>query len=127
MLSAEYTKAFIVGSSWPVFITFFNAVSRFVDTNTINIDYVKYSKLAPFLLGLLNVCGLWISRKFHLSCGARFVLTGIIGATVVSLFITKNKIYNYNTKAQWREHYVNLYVLYFITFVVVIGGIESIL
>jgi hypothetical protein len=118
----KYIKSFVVGSSWPVFILFFLIVSSY--GNKINVSYPLYSFGAPLFLGLLNMFGLYISNQCGLTKSQRFLITGTIGALVVSIVITLFKIYNY-TRDQFIEHYLKLFIFYIFMFGFVVNAIES--
>lgn len=122
---AKAIQAFIIGSSWPIFIWYFVPVSTYGELA--NFDYKSYTFVAPIFLGLLNMIGLLVSKQFGWSKFTRFVLTALMGATFIGIYITLNKIYNYNTQAEWISHYQGLLLIYFFVFVIVAWTLEKIL
>jgi len=119
----EYLKAFIIGSSLPVFIWYFYVVSNY--SNTIRtFSYENYTFIAPLFLGILNVFGLFISQKYNLNRFTRFILTGLIGATLVSIFITAFKVYNFPDIGRWIKQYIGLYITYLIIYGLVVNLID---
>lgn len=121
-MSGEYIKAFVIGSSWPIFVLYFYAVANYDDIR--NYSFKDYVLIAPLFLGLLNVFGLFLSHKYNLSRNQRFLLTGLIGATCVALFITFTHAYNFETKKRWIEQYISLYILYIFVFVIIVNNID---
>lgn len=122
-MSAEYIKAFIIGSSWPAFVSYFYAVSHY-DKTIRNYSFKEYVIVAPLFLGLLNMFGLFISKEYNLSRDCRFLLTGLIGATIISILITVTQAYNFKTKKRWIEQYISLFLVYTVTFFVIINSID---
>ena len=118
-MNHEYFKSFVIGSSWFVFIWFFLVVSRY--NHLANYDYKVYTFIAPLFLGLLNVFGFFISQKFKLTNNQRFIITGLIGATIVSIFITLFRLYNFDNPMRWFQQYLGLYLTYLIIFAVVVN------
>ena len=110
----EYLRAFIIGSSYPVFFLYFLAVSRF-KREYFNFDYTRYTFIAPPVLGLMNVVSLYIAKWFHISKELRFFLMSLLAPTIVLSVVVFLKIYNYN-KQQWFSHIIKLYLLYFVVF-----------
>src|SRR5205823_3048293 len=109
MMDTDYIKAFIIGSSFPVFVLYFYQVSKYDEIA--NYPYKNYTFIAPVFLGLLNAFGLYISKEFNLSRIYRFLLTAIIGALLVSIIITIIKAYKFDTKEQWIEQYIGLFIM----------------
>lgn len=118
----DYLKSFIIGSSWIVFIFFFVPVSQFGDIK--NFDYKRYTFIAPLFLGLLNTFGLFLQKNYNLNDFKRFLYTGLIGAILVSIVITLFKAYNFSTTERWIRQYINLQLIYFFTFSIVIRTLE---
>ena len=78
MSTKDYLLSFIVGSSFPASILFFNAVTNYKKKGLTNIKYYKYIMRAPVFLGILNMSGLYLSQKNNLSTRMRFLLTSIM-------------------------------------------------
>ena len=110
----EYLRAFVIGSSFFVFIPYFIAVSQF-DPKKFNFSYVHYTLLAPIGLGLANVLSLIISNIFTLTKKMRFLVISLLAPTIVTISVVMFKIYNY-TISEWISHICKLYLLYFIMF-----------
>jgi magnesium-transporting ATPase (P-type) len=121
-MSAEYIKAFVIGSSWLVFVLFFYAVEQLSDVRTYS--FKNYAFEAPLFLGLLNVFGLFISKQFDLSRTTRFLLTGIIGAIIIAITITVTDAYNFKTNQRWLEQYFLIFLWYIFAFFVVVNTID---
>jgi len=119
----EYIRAFVIGSSFLVFLPYFFAVSRF-NSKDFNFSYVPYTFLAPISLGLMNVFSLFIANKLHLSKENRFVLISLLAPTLVLFTIVFFKIYNY-TRQEWIHHTVNLYIMYFYVWNFVVYNLDK--
>jgi hypothetical protein len=111
----QYLRAFIIGSSFFVFIPYFVAVRSF-DKKLLNYSYENYTLYAPIGLGLYNVVSLYIANKFNLTKRNRFLLISILAPTLVAIGIYTRKAYNYNTIQEWFNHIWKLYLLYFVVF-----------
>ena len=110
----KYLRAFVIGSSFLVFLPFFYSVYGFKKEN-FNFSYDVYTFLAPPVLGLMNVVSLLLANKFNISKKERFLLASLIAPTIVLMTIITFNIYNYSLK-EWISHVVQLYLLYFIIF-----------
>lgn len=119
----EYLRAFVIGSSFLVFIPFFYAVSNF-DRKKINFDYIPYTFLAPFALGVMNVASLIISNYFGFTKNMRFLFMSIFAPTCVLITVYYFGIYNY-TIEEWINHIWKLYLLYFIVFNIVVRLLDK--
>ena len=111
----EYLRAFVIGSSFLVFLPFFNAVSHF-KKELFNYDYTSYTFTAPLILGVMNMFSLLLAKLFNLSKRIRFLVISLLAPTVVLIYVYFWKVYNYTTKEQWFEHIWKLYLIYFIAF-----------
>lgn len=120
---AEYFKSFLIGSSWPVFIYFFYVVSQYPST-TKTFSYEYYTFIAPIFLGLLNMFGLFLSKQYDFTRTQRFLITAIIGATLVSITITLFKVYNFPTVGRWIHKYITLYLTYIFIFGFVVNLLD---
>ena len=114
-MTNQYLRAFIIGSSFFVFIPYFLAVRSF-DKKLLNYSYENYTLYAPVGLGLYNVLSLYIANKFNLTKRNRFLLISLLAPTLVAIGIYTRKAYNYNTIQQWFNHIWKLYLLYFVVF-----------
>jgi len=113
-MTNEYLRAFVIGSSFLVFLPFFYSVYNF-EKEQFNFSYDIYTFLAPPTLGLMNVISLLLANKFNISKRVRFLLTSLIAPTIVLITIVTFNIYNYSLK-EWVSHVLQLYLLYFIIF-----------
>ena len=120
----EYLKAFIIGSSWPVFISFFYTVSKYPTTMK-KFSYDHYTFVAPLFLGFLNAFGLFLAKRYNWTRMQRFLITSIIGATWVALIITLFKVYNFSTINRWIWQYFSLYVAYLFIFGIIVNFLDS--
>jgi len=111
----QYLRAFVIGSSFFVFIPYFIAVKSF-DKKLVNYTYENYTLYAPIGLGLYNVLSLYIANKFSLTKRNRFLLISILAPTLVALTVYFLKAYNYSTVHQWFNHIWKLYLMYFVIF-----------
>jgi hypothetical protein len=111
----QYLRAFVIGSSFFVFIPYFIAVKSF-DKKLVNYSYENYTLYAPIGLGLYNVLSLYIANKLNLTKRNRFFLISLLAPTLVVLTVYFLKAYNYTTIQQWFNHIWKLYLLYFIVF-----------
>ena len=111
----QYLRAFVIGSSFFVFIPYFIAVKSF-DKKLVNYSYENYTLYAPIGLGLYNVLSLYIANQINLTKRNRFFLISLLAPTLVVLTVYFLKAYNYTTIQQWFNHIWKLYLLYFIVF-----------
>jgi hypothetical protein len=114
-MSKQYLRAFVIGSSFFVFIPYFIAVKSF-DKKLVNYSYENYTLYAPIGLGLYNVLSLYIANQVNLTKRNRFFLISLLAPTLVVLTVYFLKAYNYTTIQQWFNHIWKLYLLYFIVF-----------
>jgi hypothetical protein len=122
-MTNEYLRAFVIGSSFLVFLPFFYSVYNF-KKEKFNFSYDIYTFLAPPALGIMNVISLLIANKFNISKKNRFLLTSFIAPTLVLLTVVFLNIYNY-TFEEWVSHTVQLYLLYFIVVNVIIYNLDK--
>jgi len=119
----EYLRAFVIGSSFPVFVPFFYSVSRF-EKEKFNFNYEAYTFLAPPSLGFMNVVSLFLANQLNINKNLRFLLTSLIAPTLVLFTVIFFNIYNY-TFEDWVSHIVQLYLLYFIVVNVIIYNLDK--
>jgi len=115
-MTNQYLRAFVIGSSFFVFIPYFLAVKYLSDQKFTNFSYENYTLYAPIALGLYNVFSLYIVNKMKISKKYSLLLISIIAPTVVAIGIYTRKAYNYTTLTQWFNHIWKLYLVYFIVF-----------
>ena len=114
-MSNQYLRAFVIGSSFFVFIPYFIAVRYLSEQKLINYSYENYTLYAPIGLGLYNILSLYIANKFNLTKRNRFLFISLLAPTLVALGVYTRKAYNY-TSIQWFNHIWKLYLLYFVVF-----------
>lgn len=119
----DLVKAFVIGSSWPAFILYFYGVSEF-PANIKNYSYTNYTMVAPVALGIFNVMGYIVAKKFKLNRSERFILTGFSGAIGVGIFITITNSYNFSSKKEQINYYIKLLIIYIFVFGVIINGLD---
>ena len=122
-MSNEYLRAFVIGSSFFVFLPYFFLVSRF-NTKDFNFTYVPYTFLAPVALGLMNMLSLFIASRFNLTKKNRYLLISILAPSMVTFTILFFKLYNYPIE-RWIRHIVKLYLLYFFVWNVVVYNLDK--
>ena len=108
----EYIRAFVIGSSFFVFLPFFYVVSHF-NKKKISFTYKFYSFLAPFALGMMNVISLVIMKKLNLTTGQRFLFMSIFASTCVLGVVLLLKTYNFSSKNEFINYVIGLYLMYF--------------
>lgn len=111
----QYLRAFVIGSSFFVFIPYFLGVRYLSEQKLSNYSYENYTLYAPIGLGLYNVISLYIANKFNLTKRNSLFLLSILAPTLVAIGVYTRKSYNY-TANQWFAHIWMLYLLYFLVF-----------
>ena len=115
-MNNQYLRAFVIGSSFFVFIPYFWIASS-LDKKNLNYSYKFYSFLAPIALGLFNVLSLYLAKIFKFSKKLRFFTISLIAPTLVGLFVYLFNLYNnLNNFSNWFNYLLKLYLLYFIVF-----------
>lgn len=120
----EYLRAFIIGSSFPVFALYFIAVSNY-DESITNYTYKNYTIIAPLFLGTINMVGLYLSNVYSLTKFQRFILTALLGASIVATTITVLKLYNFESQQRWYKQYFYLFMTYIFVFTIIVKIIDS--
>ena len=115
-MANQYLRAFVIGSSFFVFIPYFLAVKYLSDQHFINYSYENYTLYAPIGLGLYNVFSLYIANKMNITKKYSLLLISIIAPTLVAIGTYTLKAYNYTSINQWFNHIWKLYLVYFIVF-----------
>lgn len=122
-MTNEYLRAFVIGSSFLVFIPYFYVVYNFKKKH-FNFNYEKYTFLAPPALGVMNVISFFIAKQFELSKQLQYLLTSLIAPTIVLMVVIYFKVYNY-TQHEWKLHIIKLYLLYMFVFNVVVYNLDK--
>jgi hypothetical protein len=112
----QYLRAFVIGSSFFVFIPYFLAVKFLSEQKFTNYSYENYTLYAPIVLGLYNVFSLYIVNKMKITKKYSLFLISIIAPTLVAIGTYLFKAYNYTSGNQWFNHIWKLYLVYFIVF-----------
>ena len=115
-MTNQYLRAFVIGSSFFVFIPYFLALKYLSEQKFTNYSYDNYTLYAPIGLGLYNVVSLYIANKMNLTKRNAYFLISIIAPTLVAIGVYTYKAYNYTTINQWFNHIWKLYLIYFIVF-----------
>lgn len=118
----SYLKSFIIGSSYPIFVSFYYAVQNSQPKKTYS--YYDYTMVAPVWFGLWNMMSLILAKHFKLSFRMRFLLVSILSAFSIMLISTTLKSYKF-TKAEWLRYYIYIFVKYMIVWNLIIYNIEK--
>ena len=121
----QYLRAFVIGSSFFVFIPYFLAVRFLSEQKFLNYSYANYTLYAPIGLGLYNVFSLYVANKMNLTKRYRFLLISILAPTLVGIGIYVRKAYNYTSINQWFNHIWKLYLVYFIVFNFIVYSLDK--
>ncbi len=108
----EYLRAFVIASSYVVFLPHFIAVAG-LDENKINYTYKEYTFVAPAYYGLMNILSLYIAITFHFTNRQRYLLIGTLSPLIVISFAYLFKTYDY-TYNEWLRYSVSLFVKHFL-------------
>lgn len=108
----EYLRAFVIGSSFPVFLPHFIAVAG-LDESTINYTYKQYSFIAPLYYGLMNMLSLYIAFRLKLSSRQRYLLIGAVSPLVVMSFSYIFNTYDYRG-TEWITYGTRLFAMHFL-------------
>ncbi len=114
---SRYLRAFVIGSSYAVFISFFIGAGFLAQKK--NYDYHTYTLVAPLYLGLMNMFGLYLSEQFGWSMNQRFLLTGLMSGIIIATFATVTKAYNF-TQQEWMRYYLVLITQHVLSFAIII-------
>ncbi len=112
----HYLRAFILGSSWAVFVLFFLAVMKLTNKNY---TYEFYTVVAPVYLGLMNVLSLYLAEKYNLTLRQRFLLIGILSPLIVIMIAKIGNVYNYTT-TEWLGYYCYIILKHMFIFNVIV-------
>jgi hypothetical protein len=123
-MTNEYLRAFVIGSSFFVFIPYFLAVKYLSEQKLTNYSYDNYTLYAPIALGLYNVLSLYIANKINITKRYSLFLMSILAPTLVAIVIYTRNGYKYTTMNKWFIHICLLYLTYFIVFNYIIYKLE---
>ena len=119
----EYLRAFVIGSSMPVFFPHFLAVAN-LDETKINYTYKQYTFVAPLYYGLMNMISLYIAILFHLSRRQRYLLIGTLSPLIVISFSYFLKTYDYKGD-EWLKYGVGLFFKHFLIWNIVVFLLDT--
>jgi hypothetical protein len=114
----KYLRAFVIGSSFLVFLPHFIAVAG-LDESKMNYTYKDYTFIAPVYYGVMNMISLFLSLQFQLSDRARYLLIGTLSPLIVISFSYLTKTYSY-TDDEWLRYSIRLFFTHFLIWNVVI-------
>ena len=132
----DILTAFIVGSSWPAFVTFFygfhyydkkfnkdNCVEKILDID----PYYFYTIVAPLYMGIMSAIAIGLHKYFDISVRTAFLIISLISAVIVAISITVCDIYNFS-QSRLTEQYVRLIIYHLLLYNLVIATLyESIM
>ena len=113
-----YTRDFVIGSSFPVFLPHFLTVAN-LDERNLNYTYKQYSFIAPLYYGLMNVISAILALRLNLSDRQRYVLIGSLSPLIVVLFSYTVGTYDYEG-VEWLTYGVGLFVKHFLIWNVIV-------
>ena len=105
----QYLRAFVIGSSFAVFILYFLLVMQ---TDQKRYSYETYTAVAPLALGLGNALALWVSNRYGINRRKRYFLLSLIAPACVALFAFFTRAYVLTVQG-WFRYVATLYLLYF--------------
>ena len=118
--SRTYLKSFIVGSSLPVFVTFFYAVQSYEKKKIINYSYDIYTILAPLYFGLMTTFAVFLTKQMKITLRKSLFLISILSSSLVISFITINNLYKFKSKRRWYTQYLKLTMTHLVTYNIII-------
>jgi hypothetical protein len=108
----EYLRAFVIASSFLVFLPHFIAVAG-LDETKINYTYKQYTFVAPLYYGIMNMLSLYIALQFNLSNRQRYLVVGTLSPLIVISFSYFFKTYEYKGN-EWLQYGLGLFVKHFL-------------
>tara|TARA_Y100000992_G_C21259673_1_gene490556 strand:+ start:43 stop:504 length:462 start_codon:yes stop_codon:yes gene_type:complete len=149
----KYLKEFIIGSSFPTFFILFvfthDIIQKKKQTNPEHLEYLKkkespfflpfwnkiskysyytyysYTLTLPIYFGILNIISLIIADHFKLSKRMRFVIIAIISSIIIMITTTIDNIYNWTTKREQIQYYINLFIGYMFLWNIIVYNIDK--
>jgi hypothetical protein len=114
----EYIRAFVIGSSFPVFLPHFITVAG-LDERNLNYTYKQYSFVAPLYYGIMNAISLFIALRLKLSDRQRYLLIGTLSPLFVTMISYVFKTYNYQGN-EWIQYGAGLFVKHFLIWNIIV-------
>lgn len=118
----NYLKAFVIGSSYLVFLPYFYAVKN--NQSSKNYSYYHYTLVAPLWFGIWNILSLLLANYFNLSKRQRFFSTSVISSITIMLIAYYFKAYNY-TNEEWCNYFLYIFIKYIIVWNLVIFNLDK--
>lgn len=119
----EYLRAFVIGSSFLVFLPHFLAVAG-LDERKLNYTYKQYTFVAPLYYGLMNMLSLFIALQFGLSSRQRYLLIGTLSPLIVISFSYTFQTYDYKG-SEWLKYGVGLFMKHFLIWNLVVYFLDK--
>ena len=116
----ELVKAFVIGSSSPVFLVFLWAVQKYEKKHKIRFSYYNYSLLAPLYLGGMTVLSKLIQIIFKINLRLSLFITSIISIITIIIIITSMNLYRFHSNSEWISQYFKMGITHLITYNIVI-------
>jgi hypothetical protein len=114
----EYLRAFVIGSSFLVFLPHFIAVAG-LDEAKLNYTYKQYTFVAPLYYGIMNMISLFIALSFGLSRRQRYLIIGSISPLIVTSFSYFFKTYDYKGY-EWLTYGSGLFLKHFLIWNIIV-------
>lgn len=114
----EYLRAFVIGSSFPVFLPHFLTVAS-LDERNLNYTYKQYTFVAPLYYGLMNALSLYIALRLNLSSRQRYLLIGTLSPLLVISISYTFETYNYQG-TEWLWYGVGLFIKHFLIWNIIV-------
>ncbi len=118
----EYLKAFVLGSSYLVFLPFFYTVKN--SKSKQNYTYYQYTLVAPVWLGLWNVVSLIIANHFGLTKRLRFLIVSILSSLSIMCIAYFFKTYNFTNK-EWKNYFFYIFIKYLLLWNIVVFYLDK--
>jgi hypothetical protein len=119
----EYLRAFVIGSSFLVFLPHFIAVAG-LNEEKLNYTYKQYTFVAPLYYGLMNMISLFIALQFGLSSRQRFLLIGTLSPLIVVSFSYSFQTYDYEGY-EWLTYGTGLFLKHFLIWNIVVFFLDK--
>jgi hypothetical protein len=120
----KYLRAFVIGSSFPVFLPHFLTVAN-LDERNLNYTYKQYTFVAPLYYGILNAISLYLALSFKLTDRQRYLLIGTVSPLIVIVFSYLFKTYDYEGD-EWITYGVGLFMKHFFIWNIIVYFLNSV-
>lgn len=119
----EYLRAFVIGSSWLVFIHHF--ITVYLIRDIINYSYAYYSMIAPVYLGIMNAISIKLQKLFRLSNTQRYGYIFIISSIIVISFSYTFKTYPFTETMEWISYSIKIFIAHFFDYFIVMQFLDN--